>query len=87
MKAKGYIVTLLGSHTPIVKRPLSPSHYAPFAAPLRPFRRLTTPHSPPHYATVAHLTENQSFFHMFRPFLLVHFLKKREKCTYLIFLQ
>ena len=65
MKAKGYIVTLLGSHTPIVKRPLSP----------------------PHYATVAHLTENQSFFHMFRPFLLVHFLKKREKCTYLIFLQ
>lgn len=43
MKAKGYIVTLLGSHTPIVKRPISPPHYAPFAAPLRPFRRLTTP--------------------------------------------
>ena len=31
------------SHTPIVKRPISPPHYAPFAAPLRPFRRLTTP--------------------------------------------
>ena len=52
-----------------------------------PFRRPTTPISPPHYAPVAHLTKNQSFLHLFRPFLLAHFLKKREKCTYLIFLQ